>query len=165
MSYTSVIWSLKLLNSHTSSHVFSVCGHWINVDTYSSDVTQQKLPFRICISAHYCLLTQIRVPARCAHMEGNVITIGGSLGIKTSPSAFLSIPGLCTDRFVCYWRNGTQKKWLVRRRRKVHDLKCTIDSREMCFSSFVCVCLCTDASVFFIPLWWAVTIFSGRGTD
>lgn len=40
--------------------------------------------------------------------------------------------------------------WLERRRRKVHDLTCTIDSRKMCFSSFmyVCVCVCTDESVF-----------------
>lgn len=89
-----------------------------------------------------------RVPASRTHMKGTAITIGGSPGAKTSPSAFFSTPGLCTDRFVRYWRNGTKKKRLVRRRRKVHDLKCTIDSRKMCFSSFMCVCVCTDASVF-----------------
>lgn len=41
--------------------------------------------------------------------------------------------------------------WLERRRRKVHDLTCTIDSRKMCFSSFmyVCVCVCVLMKVCF----------------
>lgn len=55
----------------------------------------------------------------------------------------------------CYWRNWTQKKQL-RRRRKVHDLKCTIDSKINVFSSLMCVC--TDA---FLTQRWgqSLTVF------
>lgn len=132
------------------------CGLWINLDTYSSDVTQQKLPFRICVSGSF--FNPNRVPASRTHMKSAAITTGGS---KMSPSAFLSIPGPCTDRFVCYWRKGTQKKRLVRRRREVHDLKCTIDSRIICFSSLICVCACTHwcKCVFFIPSWWEQSLY------
>lgn len=116
----------------------------------------------------------IRVPTSRTHMKGTAITIGGGPSVKSSPSAFLSIPGPCTHRFVCCWRNGIQKEWLVRRRWKVHDLKCTTDSRKICFSSFyVCLCVRTDASVFSLflsgetshSLYFLSALFSGRGAE
>lgn len=88
-----------------------------------------------------------------------MVTVGGNSTANTSPSAFLSIPVFCTDRFVCHWRSGIYEERLVRRRRKVHDLKCTTDLRKMCFPSCVCV---TQLGCFFFSSWWeqSLTIFS-----
>lgn len=92
-----------------------------------------------------------------------MVTVGGNSTANTFPSAFLFIPVFCTDRFVCYWRIGIYEERLVRRRRKVHNLKCTTDLRKMCFPSCACVSVSSDASVlFFFSSWWeqSLTIFS-----
>lgn len=75
------------------------CGLWIN---YSSDVTQQKPLFIICVTRQF--LNQN--PGSQPHMKGTAITDGGGRGVKTSHQYFFFLPpstsGLHTDRLACY---------------------------------------------------------------
>lgn len=106
------------------------CGLWIN---YSSDVTQQKPLFIICVTRQF--LNQN--PGSQPHMKGTAITAGGGRGVKTSHQ--YPPPPPHPPRHI--WPSHrqvslllTQWERLGRRRRKVHDLKGTSDSRKMCFS-------------------------------
>lgn len=90
------------------------------------------------------------------HMQWDAITTGGSLCVKTSIS--ISLCSCTLFRQVCYWRSGTQKKWLVRRQLEgswpeIHTWLRINVFIAVCV--WVCMCVHWYASIFFcIPSEW-----------